>query len=190
MDIDVDSGDRDRILRLIRHVPASIVRNGVAVKHNTGVYVTAIPVDPAVGYASIDHKTAEALGYVKLDFLNVNVYELVRDEQHLQQLMRTEPPWQQLHDPEFVSKIIHINQHWSTLQKLAEPVNSIPRLAMFLALIRPAKRHLIGLDWKQIAQEIWTKPLDDSYYYKKSHAVSYAYLTAMHMNLLVEKSSV
>lgn len=190
MDIDIDSGNRDRILQLIKHIPACINHNDVTIKHNTGVYVTAIPEDPAMGYASIDYKTAEDIGYIKLDLLNVNVYEQVRDEHHLQQLMQTEPPWQRLNDVEFVSKVIHINQHWKTLQQLAEPVNSVPRLAMFLALIRPAKRHLIGLDWKQIAQEIWTKPDDNSYFYKKSHAISYAYLTAVHMNLLVETASV
>jgi len=68
-------------------------------------------------------------------------------------------------------------------------VNSIPRLAMFLACIRPAKRHLIGYPWAEVAQTVWEKPADDSYYFKKSHSVGYAHLVAVNMNLLSQVSS-
>jgi hypothetical protein len=64
-------------------------------------------------------------------------------------------------------------------------VNSIPRLAMFLALIRPAKRHLIGQSWADISKSIWDKNTD-GYSFKKSHAVAYAHLVVVHMNLLEE----
>ena len=85
---------------------------------------------------------------------------------------------------EFVEQIIHINNHHDTLRKMPEPVDSITRMAMFLAIIRPAKRHLIGLPWKDVALDVWKKPQDGSYYFKKAHAVSYAHLVAIHMNLL------
>jgi hypothetical protein len=42
MDIDIDIGNRDNLLKLIKHTPATINRNGNWVKHNTGVYVTII----------------------------------------------------------------------------------------------------------------------------------------------------
>ena len=67
---------------------------------------------------------------------------------------------------------------------MLEPVNSIPRLMMLLAIIRPAKRHLIGKPWKEVAQNIWEKPDDGSYAFKKSHACAYAHLVKVHMNLL------
>jgi DNA polymerase III alpha subunit len=35
--------------------------------------------------------------------------------------------------------------------------------------------------------EIWTKPSDGSYYFKKSHATAYAVAVVVHMNLLVEE---
>lgn len=184
MDIDIDSANRDKILELIKNVPAIIQRGETAVKHNTGVYVTDIPNDPATGWCTLDHKEAEDLGYVKLDLLNVSVYEDVRDEEHLNMLMTTPPKWEKLQEREFVEQIIHINKHFDTMQKLAEPVTSIPRMAMFLALIRPAKRHLIGKTWKEMAGEIWTIPSDGSYYFKKAHAVSYSFLVTIHMNLL------
>jgi len=184
MDIDIDFADREKILQLIKHVPASIERKGEWTKHNTGVFVTDVPTDPVTGWASIDYQLAEDLAYVKLDFLNVHVYEQVKDESHLQKLMDTEPMWEMLDHREFVEQIIHINNHYDTLHKMPEPVNSIPRMAMFLAVIRPAKRHLIGKTWKEVSEDIWTKPADGSYYFKKAHAVSYAQLVAVHMNLL------
>ena len=67
---------------------------------------------------------------------------------------------------------------------MPEAVNSIPRLAMFLSVIRPAKRHLIGRPWAEVAKTIWERPDDGGYYFKKSHAVAYAHLVAVHMNLL------
>jgi DNA polymerase III alpha subunit len=57
-------------------------------------------------------------------------------------------------------------------------------MAMFLALVRPAKRHLLDKSWGEIAEGIWDKPNDGSYYFKKAHAVSYAMLVALHMNIL------
>ena len=184
MDIDIDFADREKILRLIKHVPAAINRKGDWVKHNTGVFVTEVPSDPITGMSSLDYQEAEELGYVKLDLLNVHVYEKVKDQHHLDELMRTPPRWDMLEHREFVEQVIHINNHFDTLLKMPEPLNSIPRMAMFLAVIRPAKRHLIGLPWKDVATDVWNKPLDGSYYFKKAHAVSYAHLVAIHMNLL------
>jgi hypothetical protein len=72
---------------------------------------------------------------------------------------------------------------------MPEPVNSIPRMAMFLSVIRPAKRHLIGKPWAEVAKTVWEKPADDSYYFKQAHAISYAHLVVVHMNLICEQVS-
>ena len=61
MDIDIDSADRERILELIKNVPASIHRKDEIVKHNTGVYVTDIPVNPVTGLCTIDHKQSSIM---------------------------------------------------------------------------------------------------------------------------------
>lgn len=188
MDIDIDFADREQVLKLIRHVPAAINRKDGWVKHNTGVLVTDVPVDPFTGWSSLDYQEAEELGYVKLDLLNVHVYESVRDEKHLLELMDAPPMWKMLEHRDFVEQIIHINNHFDTLKKMPQPIDSIPRMAMFLAIIRPAKRHLIGLPWKDVADGVWDKPSDGSYYFKKAHAVSYAHLVAVHMNLLTRPS--
>ena len=188
-DIDIDFANRDQILALLKHTPASIIKDDKLSKHNTGVYFTNIPVDPFTGYASLDYQVAEDRGYMKLDFLNVNLYSRVKSEQHLVELMNTEPPWERLYEREFCEQLIHIGNHYDTLIKMPEAVNNIPRMAMFLSIIRPAKRHLIGKTWKEVAETVWEKPTDDEYYFKKSHAVAYAHLVAVHMNLICEKIS-
>jgi len=182
-DIDIDFADREQVISLLNVTQASILRNGEMVKHNTGVYATDIPQDPFTSQASIDYDVAEDRGYVKLDFLNVNLYKQVRDEEHLLELMR-EPDWAKLYDPDFCAQLMHVNAHYDTLIKMPEAVNTIPRLAMFLAIIRPAKRHLVGKTWKEVAETVWDKPDDDTYYFKKAHAIAYSNLVVVNMNLL------
>jgi hypothetical protein len=184
-DIDIDFGDRSQALSLLKHTSASIRRDSNWVAHNTGVYVTDVPMDPFTGRASLDYEAAEERGYMKLDFLNVSLYTQIKSETHLQELVAREPDWASLYDPEFCGKLIHINNHYKTLIKMPEAVNSIPRMAMFLSVIRPAKRHLIGLPWSEVAKTVWDKPAEE-YYFKKSHAVAYAHLVCVNMNLLTD----
>lgn len=183
-DIDIDFGNRDLILNLIKHIPAAMRKVDPIRKHATGIYVTDVPYDAIYNMANIDYNVAEQRGYLKLDFLNVHVYENIRDEKHLIELMR-EPNWGKLSDQAFVEKLIHISNHYNSLQRMPEPINSIPRLAMFLACIRPAKKHLIGLKYSEISKTVWDKDTD-GYSFKKSHAIAYAHLVVVHMNLLEE----
>ena len=186
-DIDIDFGDRDKLLQLIKHTPAAMRNAKPMRKHATGVYVTDIPYDPVNDMAAIDYVIAEQRGYFKLDLLNVHVYSQVQDEKHLVELM-AEPDWAKLNDREFVEKLIHLGNHYQSIKKMPEPINSIPRLAMFLALIRPAKRHLIGKSWKEVSMTIWDKG-DDGYHFKKSHSLAYSHLVVVHMNLLTKSVS-
>ena len=181
-DIDIDTGDRDKLLSLLPHTKASIRKSEVK-KHNTGIYVTDIPYDPVNDISAIDYEIAEERGYFKLDILNVHVYNHVKNETHLVELMK-EPDWSKLNESEFVSRLIHIGNHYNTLRRMPEPINTIPRLAMFLAIIRPGKKHLIGLPWSEVSKTIWEKE-EGTYSFKKSHAVAYAHLVVVHMNLLI-----
>jgi hypothetical protein len=192
-DIDIDVGDRDKALAVIKHIPASIVKKSgddiVEIsKHNSGVYFTEIPIYPINSRSSLDYNTAEDLGYIKVDILNVNLYKQINSEEHLQKLMSAEPSWDKLYEREFCEKLMHMGNHYDTLIKMPEPVNSIPRLAMFLSVIRPAKRHLIGKTWREVAETVWERPVDDGYYFKKSHAIAYANLVAVNMNLITQAS--
>lgn len=186
-DIDIDLGNRELLLSKIKYTSASMRNVNPIRKHATGVYVTDIPYDPAYDMASIDYATAEERGYFKLDLLNVHVYNQVKDETHLIELMR-EPEWSKLDDKKFVESLIHLGNHYKQIQKMPEPINSLPRLAMFLAIIRPGKKHLLGKTWNEVAKTVWEKE-QDAYVFKKSHSIAYAQLVVVHMNLLVENGN-
>jgi len=183
MDIDIDFGNREDILKLIKHIPASIRRDGTVIKHNTGVYVNPIPYNPITGLSNIDYSEAEEVGYMKLDLLNVHVYNSVRSNEHLDELCNREPQWELLKERDFVAKLIHLSNHYDIIQQHFP--DTMDKLAMVLAIIRPSKRYLIGKRWREIAEQIWLKS-DDGYYFKRAHAYSYAQLVMVHMNLLTE----
>jgi len=180
-DIDIDFADRDIVLSKLQHRVAKLDSEK---KHNTGVYVTEIPHNPVDNLSTIDYKTAEDRGYFKLDFLNVSIYKDIKDETHLESLMQKEPIWELLEHKDFVDKVFHLSGHDSLLKQL-KPV-SIEQLAATLAIIRPAKRHLASSDWTTILQEVWIKPENGDYYFKKAHAISYAMACVVHMNLICE----
>ena len=184
-DIDIDFGDREQLLKLIKHTPAAMRNVKPIRKHATGVYITDIPYDPVNDMASIDYATAEKRGYFKVDLLNVHVYSKVRNEEHLLQLMNRTPNWSMLRDYDKMKGLIHLSNHYQSIKSMPEPIDSIPRLAMFLAVIRPGKKHLIGKTWKEVNQTVWDRN-EDGYTFKKAHAVAYAHLVVVHMNLLAE----
>jgi len=186
-DIDLDFANRNGVLDIIKHIPATLEDGR---KHNTGVYCQPIPVNPLTGQASIDYKTAESRGYFKIDFLNVSAYQGVRDEDHLVQLLNTEPLWELLGEKEVCDQLFHINGYHTLVASLAP--KSVTELAMVLAMMRPGKKHLVPICKEQgfqaIQDEIWTKT-DDTYFFKKSHSISYASVIVVQLNLICEKIS-
>jgi DNA polymerase III alpha subunit len=183
-DIDIDFADRKKVLDVIQHIPAAIKENHTFKKHNTGVYCHSIPYNPLTDTASIDYKNAEDRGYFKIDFLNVGIYKDVKSEQHLEQLLNKEPIWDLLLEDEFTNSLFHVNGHGSILRQMKP--KSILELAAVLAMIRPAKRYLIGKDWNTVNAEVWIKPTSDEYFFKKAHAVAYAAAVVVQMNLICE----
>ena len=181
-DIDIDFADRDIILSKIQHRVAKL---DTGKKHNTGVYATECPHNPVTNLSTIDYETAEERGYFKLDFLNVSIYKDVKDETHLMSLMRKEPLWELLVHEDFVEKVFHLSGHDRLLKQLKP--QSVEQLAATLAIIRPAKRHLANESWEKIHKDVWQKPTNGDYFFKKAHAVSYAMACVVHMNLLCEK---
>jgi hypothetical protein len=183
-DVDIDMADRDQFLKLVAHTPASILRDGVYTKHNTGVYFQNIPSLPLEQISTLDYKQAEIDGWFKVDFLNNSVYQGVHDEAHLTKLMNTEPMWELLEHQEVVSELFQIS-NYPELMKQYKP-HSVEHLAMLLAIIRPAKKHLIGKTWAEIESDVWVKPPDAAYHFKKSHAVAYAMVIVVQLNLICE----
>lgn len=187
-DVDIDFADRQQALKLFKHIPASIIKDNEIEKHKTGVYFHDTPIDPMTETCSFDHKKAEERGYFKIDLLNVSLYENIKTEKELVELMLEEPDWDMLKDKSIVDQLFHINGHFDIVSKL-EPKN-IEQLAAVLAIIRPAKRGLMYKDWKVILEEVWIKPAQESYYFKKSHAVAYAQAIVVQMNLFRKSKQV
>jgi DNA polymerase III alpha subunit len=186
-DIDIDFLDREKALALFKHTVASRKEDAKLVKHNTGVYLHEVPVDPITGLCSVPYDEADDSGYFKIDFLNVGIYKGVRDEEHLVHLMNQEPLWDLLVQDEFVNLLFHLNGHGDIIRKTLP--TSVEQLSAVLAMIRPAKRYLIGKPWTTIMTEVWTKPETGDYYFKKSHATAYAVAIVVQMNLICEQIS-
>lgn len=182
-DIDIDMPDRDALLKLIQHVPARLEVDDRVQKHNSGVYVTDIPVDSVNGCAALDYKTAERRGYFKLDFLNMSVYSLIKNPDHYEQMLQQTPPWQRLwQDGPWASQLVHVGNYVDLLAQMRP--DSIPRMAAFISIIRPGKAHLQRRSWDEVFATVWDGNDSQGYTFKKSHALSYSKLVALHMNLL------
>lgn len=182
-DIDIDLADRNQLLQLIRHVPARQVTDGHARKHNTGVYVTNIPVDPELGCAAIDYESADARGYFKIDLLNMTVYQLIRDPQHYEEVLQLPVPWPRLwQDPAWAAQLVHVGNYTDLLGAMRP--DSITRMAAFISIIRPGKAHLQRQPWNQVFESVWDGDASRGYMFKKAHAFGYAQLVALHMRLI------
>ena len=106
-------------------------------------------------------------------------------------LLDTEPLWDLLHEKEVCDQLFHVNGYHVLLKELNP--SSVEELAMVLAMIRPGKKHLIPIckdqGFQAIKDDIWTK-VEDSYFFKRSHAVSYSAVIVVQLNLVCEKISV
>ena len=188
-DVDIDCFGRDKILEGLECIFARIDRpNDKFEKHPTGVYFQNIPRDPVTNTSTIDHRIANDYGYFKIDFLNVNMYEGIKSEQHLLSLLDKEPPWDFLQYEEITDKLFHLKGYSYLLQ--AYKPKSVEDIAMILAMIRPAKAYLQSASWEKVCNEIWDKSLDRvEYSFKRQHAVSYALAIIVNLNLLIEQLS-
>lgn len=184
-DIDIDVLERDDALKAIgNYRMASIINDGVIKPHNVGVYLQKIPTYLGSNIASFDYKSAPRYGFYKIDVLTNTVYEGVKDETHLDMLLNTEPKWSMLEDHEVVKQLFQIHRYGERLSHWKP--TSVLQLAMFIAMIRPSKKHLLYVNsWDIVEREIWTPPMDATQYFKKSHAIAYASALVVQMNLLL-----
>ena len=182
-DIDIDLADRDQLLKLIHAVPAMQLQQGQIRRHNSGVYVTDIPADTVNKCAAVDYETAEQLGYFKIDLLNMSVYQLINSPEHYQQMLEIEPPWYRLwEDSDWSKNLVHVGNYTDLLVSMKP--DSIPRMAAFISIIRPGKAHLQNRPWSEVFESVWDGDDSQGFVFKHAHAVGYAALVALHMNLL------
>jgi hypothetical protein len=182
-DIDIDFADRDQLIKLIQVIPARQNHQEQVRRHNSGVYPTDIPWDPVNQCAAIDYETAEQLGYFKIDLLNMSVYQLINNQEHYDQMLNQTPDWSRLWtDSAWASQLVHVGNYTELLKSMRP--DSIPRMAAFISVIRPGKAHLQNQTWDRVFETVWNGDSSQGFVFKKSHAISYAVLVALHMNLL------
>lgn len=182
-DIDIDVADREELLSHLNYIDASIINDNIIKKHNVGVYLQEMPTYLDTNLATIDYKGAGDYGYFKLDILNNSVYENVNDEEHLNRLLSTEPEWSMLVDDNVIPSLFQLSRHGDMLKKW-KPKNVL-ELAMFIAMIRPSKKHLLERNsWDEVKDEVWIKPENDEQYFKKSHSIAYAMVIKVQLNLI------
>ena len=182
-DFDIDTKNREEILKYFKYIPASKINNNNIIPHGVGVYFCNIKQDLISGLASIDYKVAEEqYGYMKIDLLRNSVYDRFYNRADI--LLALDQPifWQMLNDRTVVESLPHIGSYYDLMKEMPT-IDSIEKLAKFIAIIRPGKKHLIekvkGNNWECIDDEIWVKPTDGQYYYKKTHSISYALMISL-----------
>jgi hypothetical protein len=184
-DIDIDVADRGMILDGLHHVQAVEQHQGMRRRH-VGAYFQDIPIDPLDGMAVWEHNEAKRRGYAKIDFIHNTIYDHVRDEAHLVDLLTTEPRWELFDDERTVRKLAHIGNHFHVVQQIHP--RSIEEVAICLALPRPGKQYLIGQPRDVIEREIWLPTV--KYSFKKAHAISFASATIVQLNLLCQTGEI
>jgi hypothetical protein len=186
-DVDIDVFGRDKILGDMECIFGRIDRADQKYeKHPTGVYFQNIPRDPTTNMSTLDYRIANDYGYFKIDFLNVNFYEGVRNEQHLLELMNKEPPWDFFQYSEVTDQLFHLKGHSNLLVEYKP--QSVEDLAMILAIMRPGKAYLQHKSWEAIRSDVWVKK-GDEYQFRRCHAIAYALAIIVNLNLLIEKLS-
>ena len=182
-DVDIDLANRDHLLKLIKYTAARQGTGSNSRRHNTGIYVTDIPKDPALGCAAIDYETAEQRGYFKIDLLNMHIYQLIQSIDHYKEMLDANPPWDRLwQDTEWSKQLVHVGNYTDLLKSMRP--NTIPQMAAFISIIRPGKAHLQNKPWAEVFASVWDGDSSRGYTFKKAHAVSYAALVSLHMNLI------
>jgi hypothetical protein len=184
-DIDIDFANRDHALKGLHHIPAT-VRDSIGrhTRHVSGVYFQPVPIDPLSGLSAYAYDEAAERGYFKIDFLNNSIYQGIRDEAHLDELLAKEVEWELFDESTFVEELPHIGNHFGTVQSIKP--RSIEDLAVILALMRPGKRYLIGQPRSKVDEEIW-KPDPKGYHFKRAHAIAYSVSIIVKLHLLIEQ---
>ena len=183
-DIDIDTSPTFDPTTFFPWTRAAVVREGEYTQHPCGVYPQRIPVDPISGLAAIPYDIAEELGYFKIDFLHLSVYQHFKTRSEIDELLAIEPDWTQLQVPSNHPKLFQLSNHGELLLKLKP--SCVEEIADVMALIRPGKRQLVPLYQKSKAMArplLWKKD-DMGYSFKKSHALSYSYILVLQLHLI------
>jgi DNA polymerase III alpha subunit len=184
-DIDIDTATSFDPTKVFPWIRASMVKDGQLLKHPCGVYPQRIARDPITGLAAVPYDVAEDLGFIKLDFLHLTVYDNLNSREELETLVNKEPEWTLLQLPSTHKKLFQLAKHGELLMKLKP--TSLEELADVLALIRPGKSTLVPLYTKSkttARQLLWAQDSENGYTFKKAHAYGYALVIVLQLHLI------
>lgn len=185
MDIDIDTPTSfDPIKIFQQSTRACVVRNDEMTSHPCGVYFQNIPRDPLTGLSAVPYDIAEELGYLKIDFLHLGVYDNFKSREEIEELIKLEPEWNLLLIPSVVQKLFQLSKHADVLAKIKP--KSIEELADVIALIRPGKRELLNLylSNRDVARRTLYSKDKNGFSFKKSHAVAYSLVIVLQLHLI------
>lgn len=187
MDIDIDcKGDFIPEEIFPECTRASMVQNKKLLKHAAGVYFQNIPKDPITKLSAIPYDKAEDFGYIKIDILSLpSVLGYFQSKKEIKVLMHKEPDWKLLEKKSVVNKLFQLgNSFWLVSQLKPK---SIEELADCTALIRPGKSALVKKylqEKDKVRKVLYMAPSDGGYYFKRSHALAYAYNIILQLHLI------
>lgn len=152
--------------------------------HPCGVYPQRIAADPVTGLAAVPYEEAEELGFMKVDFLHLQVYQHFKTRLEIEELLQQEPDWSLLQVPSVQTKLFQLAKHGDLLSDLKP--RSILELADVMALIRPGKKQFIGLYKKEreVARRVLYAKDESGYSFKKSHAICYSFVILLQLHLI------
>jgi DNA polymerase III alpha subunit len=184
MDVDIDLRTDFNPKEFFPWVRASTVQNEELRAHPCGYYPQAIAEDPVSQLSAVPYDKAEELGYLKIDFLHLGVYDNFKTRSEIEELLATEPDWGLLTIPSEQKKLFQLSKHGDILSEIKP--KSIEEIADVLALIRPGKKQYVKLykTQREATRRILYSKGEDGYSFKKSHAIAYALVIVLQLHLI------
>jgi DNA polymerase III alpha subunit len=183
-DVDIDTPTAFRPGTIFQWVRASILKDGELRQHPCGYYPQNIALDHLTGLSAVPYDVADELGYYKLDFLHLSVYDNFESREEIDALLEIEPDWGILNIPQEQKKLFQLSKHGEVLDVIKP--RSVEELADVLALIRPGKKQLVNLykAQRESTRRILYAKDEGGYSFKKSHAIAYALVIVLQLHLI------
>lgn len=183
IDLEISKSGKKSLSELMSDcLPASVLRerDGTLVQHGKGYYRFDGSVAAVGGLCAVPYAEAEELGMFKMDLTTQGVCDFVGSSERLRDMLAYIEDgrfdWDCLLNPERYDgskrKIYQLSNHMELMMEIRP--DSIERLAMACALVRPNKGQLreAAMAGERIGEEIWI--VEGGSDLKKPHALSLA----------------
>lgn len=186
MDIDIDfQTDFEPTTLFPSAVHASMIKQEAFTQHPCGIYLQHMGKDQITNLAAIPYDEALEKGFYKLDCLHLSLLNEFKSKTEIRDFLSKEPNWSMLQRPEIVSQLFQIHKQSKLLARVKP--TSVQSLADCLALMRPGRSHLIDkyiASPDDVRDQLYVRDDSTGYYFKKSHAISYALTIILQLHSL------